>query len=52
MSSWFQISADFNTYRQYRIGLWDTGYDINPIIPVDTGPNIVDMAEIADIDER
>ena len=34
---WFQISADSDTYRRYRIWFWGARYDINPIISADIG---------------
>ena len=51
-NTWFQISADSDTYRRYRIGFWGTKYDISGIISVKTGTNIADSAEIANIDNQ
>jgi len=35
--TWFQILADSDTYRRYRIWFWGARYDINPIISADIG---------------
>jgi len=50
MDAWFQISADSDTYRRYRIGFWGTLYDINLIISAEIRANIADMADISNID--
>jgi len=44
--------ANSDIYRQYRIGLWVTRYDIKPIISTDIGDGIANMADIATVNAR
>ena len=50
--SWFEILADSDIYRQYRITFWGTWYDVNLIISADILVNIDDMANVSYIDGR
>ena len=42
----FQISANSRIFLQHRIWSWGTQYDINPIISVNIGAVIVNIADI------
>jgi len=50
--AWFQISANYDMYGQYRIGFRSTRYDLSRIISADITDDIADMANIIDIDDR
>ena len=49
--TWFEISANYDIYRQHHIKIWGTRYAINPKKWAGIWVDITEMNDVADIDD-